>query len=85
MLTIEDPSFYAIPAVGEYTIDSIVNVCGSGVVIGSNIVTVSPAPEIELGDDFDIKAFHAEILNTGSLPMPVLEAKIDRWIAGGGK
>ena len=41
--------------------------------------------EAELGDDFDIKAFHAEILNTGSLPMPVLEAKIDRWIAGGGK
>lgn len=34
-----------------------------------------------LGDDFDIKAFHAQVLNTGGLPLPVLEAKIDRWIA----
>ncbi len=37
-----------------------------------------------LGDDFDIKAFHAQVLNTGGLPLPVLEAKIDRWIADGG-
>ena len=40
--------------------------------------------ESELGDAFDIKAFHAQVLNTGGLPLPVLEAKIDRWIAGGG-
>ena len=40
--------------------------------------------QAELGNDFDIKAFHAEVLNTGSLPMPVLEAKIERWIAAGG-
>jgi len=40
--------------------------------------------EAELGDAFDIKAFHAQVLNTGGLPLPVLEAKIDRWIAGGG-
>ena len=33
------------------------------------------------GEDFDIREFHAEVLDTGSLPMPVLEAKIDRWIA----
>lgn len=38
--------------------------------------------EAALGDAFDIKQFHAEILNTGGLPLPVLEAKIDRWIAG---
>ena len=37
--------------------------------------------ERELGDKFDIREFHAEVLDTGSLPMPVLEAKIDRWIA----
>ena len=41
--------------------------------------------ETELGDDFDIRAFHAQVLNTGSLPLPILEAKIDRWIAGGGQ
>ena len=38
-----------------------------------------------LGDRFDIKAFHAQVLGTGALPLPVLEAKIDRWIAAGGK
>ena len=37
--------------------------------------------EEQLGDDFDIKDFHAQVLGTGGLPLPVLEAKIDRWIA----
>ena len=37
--------------------------------------------EAQLGDDFDIREFHAQVLDTGSLPLPVLEAKIDRWIA----
>jgi uncharacterized protein (DUF885 family) len=35
----------------------------------------------ELGDKFDPRAFHAEVLKDGSVPLPVLEAKIDRWIA----
>lgn len=35
-----------------------------------------------LGDRFDIKAFHEQVLNTGGLPLAVLEQKIDRWIAG---
>ena len=34
-----------------------------------------------LGPKFDIKGFHREVLMTGALPMAVLEAKIDRWIA----
>lgn len=33
-----------------------------------------------LGDKFDIRAFHAQVLNTGGLPLAVLEQKIDRWI-----
>lgn len=37
--------------------------------------------EAELGPRFDIKQFHAQVLMTGALPLPVLEAKIDRWIA----
>lgn len=37
-----------------------------------------------LGPKFDIKAFHAQVLMTGALPLAVLEAKIDRWIAGQG-
>ena len=34
-----------------------------------------------LGDRFDPREFHAEVLMTGALPMVVLEKKIDDWIA----
>jgi len=34
-----------------------------------------------LGAKFDPRAFHAQVLMTGSLPMGVLEKKIDAWIA----
>jgi uncharacterized protein (DUF885 family) len=34
-----------------------------------------------LGARFDPRAFHAQVLNTGALPMTVLERKIDAWIA----
>lgn len=37
--------------------------------------------ETRLGSRFDIKAFHEQVLNTGGLPLAVLEQKIDRWIA----
>ncbi|HVL30399.1 MAG TPA: DUF885 domain-containing protein, partial [Sphingomicrobium sp.] len=37
--------------------------------------------ERELGPKFDIKDFHAQVLMTGSLPMTILEKKIDNWIA----
>ena len=37
--------------------------------------------ETELGPKFDIREFHDQILKDGSLPMSVLETKIDRWIA----
>jgi len=37
--------------------------------------------EAELGDRFDIRDFHAQVLMTGALPMPVLEKKIHDWIA----
>jgi uncharacterized protein (DUF885 family) len=35
----------------------------------------------KLGPKFDIRDFHAQVLNTGALPLPILEQKIDRWIA----
>jgi uncharacterized protein (DUF885 family) len=35
----------------------------------------------ELGDKFSYPAFHDQILGGGALPLPVLEKKIDRWIA----
>ncbi|MEM1176671.1 MAG: DUF885 family protein, partial [Pseudomonadota bacterium] len=37
--------------------------------------------EQQLGDQFDVRAFHDQVLTTGSLPLIVLEAHIDRWIA----
>ena len=37
--------------------------------------------EQALGSRFDLKDFHAQVLMTGSLPMPVLERKIRDWIA----
>ena len=35
----------------------------------------------ELGDKFDIRAFHDEILGGGALPLDVLETRTDAWIA----
>ena len=34
-----------------------------------------------LGTKFDVREFHNQILNTGALPLSVLEKKIDDWIA----
>lgn len=38
-----------------------------------------------LGAGFDIRAFHDTVLQLGSVPLPVLSARIDRFIAEGGK
>ena len=37
--------------------------------------------EAELGEKFDLRDFHREVLCDGAVPMDVLEAKIERWIA----
>jgi uncharacterized protein (DUF885 family) len=37
--------------------------------------------ERELGDRFDVRRFHTAVLADGALPLDVLEAKIERWIA----
>ncbi|MCB0433281.1 MAG: DUF885 domain-containing protein, partial [Mangrovimonas sp.] len=33
-----------------------------------------------LGNDFDIRDFHDQVLETGCVPLQLLEQKIDRWI-----
>ena len=37
--------------------------------------------EAQLGTGFDVKQFHSQMLRDGALPLAVLEAKIERWIA----
>ena len=34
----------------------------------------------KLGDDFDIRKFHTQILIDGALPMPILKKKIEKWV-----
>ena len=48
------------------------------------ILRLKAKAKAALGTRFDPRAFHAAVLDTGALPMPVLEAKIDGWIAGRG-
>jgi uncharacterized protein (DUF885 family) len=40
--------------------------------------------ERALGDKFDLRHFHDTVLQLGSVPLPVLEKRIDRFIAEGG-
>ncbi|ODV19289.1 MAG: hypothetical protein ABT19_06945 [Rhodanobacter sp. SCN 68-63] len=40
--------------------------------------------EQALGDKFDLRAFHDTVLQLGSVPLPVLEQRIERFIADGG-
>ena len=36
----------------------------------------------ELGNGFDYRAFHDTVLGGGAMPLPVLDARVTRWIAG---
>jgi uncharacterized protein (DUF885 family) len=45
------------------------------------IVELRKRAEKALGKKFSLKAFHDEVLKDGAMPLEVLEAKIDRWIA----
>ena len=41
--------------------------------------------EMSLGARFNLRAFHDTVLELGSVPLPVLTARIDRFIAEGGR
>jgi len=45
------------------------------------ILELRAKAERELGDAFDVRDFHAEVLRDGAVPLDVLEDKIARWIA----
>lgn len=49
------------------------------------IIDARTKAEKALGPKFDIRAFHDTVLALGSVPLPVLTARIDRFIAEGGK
>ncbi|MBC8172326.1 MAG: DUF885 family protein, partial [Chitinophagales bacterium] len=44
------------------------------------IIELREKAKKELGDKFNISAFHDALLNDGCLPMNVLEAKMNAWI-----
>jgi uncharacterized protein (DUF885 family) len=49
------------------------------------IVEARAKAEKALGDRFNIRAFHDAVLELGSVPLPAVSARIDRFIAEGGK
>jgi uncharacterized protein (DUF885 family) len=36
----------------------------------------------ELGDRFDLRRFHNAVIDSGAVPLDVLEVQINEWIAG---
>jgi uncharacterized protein (DUF885 family) len=46
-----------------------------------NIRKLREQAKTELGAKYDLRAFHDEILNGGSLPLDVLDARVTSWIA----
>jgi uncharacterized protein (DUF885 family) len=49
------------------------------------IVRAREKAEKTLGSKFNIRAFHDAVLELGSVPLPVVTARIDRFIAEDGK
>ncbi|AIY13410.1 DUF885 domain-containing protein [Cellulophaga baltica] len=45
------------------------------------IIELRAKAEKELGDKFDIKEFHNQVLETGCVPLALLENKINSWIS----
>jgi uncharacterized protein (DUF885 family) len=41
--------------------------------------------QAQLGSAFDIRRFHGAVLGSGSLPLSILEKRVDAWIARGGR
>jgi uncharacterized protein (DUF885 family) len=44
--------------------------------------TIRLRVETALGNRFDVRAFHDELLGAGALPLDLLEQRMDAWISG---
>ena len=44
------------------------------------ILALRDRAERQLGDDFDIRAFHDHLLGAGALPLDLLEQRMDKWL-----
>ena len=45
------------------------------------IIELRDKAKTMLGDKFDIRGFHDEIVKYGPLPLDAVEAKVDAWVA----
>jgi uncharacterized protein (DUF885 family) len=53
-----------------------------GYMIGElKIIELRDRARTQLGDRFDLRRFHMAVLDSGALPLAVLEQQIDEWIA----
>jgi prolyl oligopeptidase len=44
------------------------------------ILQIRQRAEVALGDHFDVRAFHDELLGAGALPLDILEQRMDAWL-----
>lgn len=52
--------------------------------IGSlKILELRARAQAALGDKFSYQTFHQVVIGDGTLPLPILEARVDKWIAAG--
>ncbi len=66
---------------GDRALTAVLPAQGLSYQIGKlKILDLRNRAQQKLGTRFDIKAFHDEILSGGSLPLDMLEARIDNWI-----
>ena len=46
------------------------------------IIELRKRAEAKMGKNFDIRVFHQKVLESGVMPLALLESKIDNWISG---